>query len=66
VSEYVSTNELAAAIGISGESARLLMKRTRGVVVLPAINGTGQPQTRRMPRAVLEALLIQRSKLAKK
>jgi hypothetical protein len=37
------------------------MKRTRGVIVLPALNGTGQRQTRRMPRAVLEYLLASRT-----
>lgn len=66
VSEFLKTNDVAAALGISHEAARLLMKRTRGVIVLPASNGTGQRQTRRMPRAVLEALLIQRTKSAKK
>jgi len=55
--EFLTTNAVAAALGISRESARLLMKRTRGVIVLPPLNGTGQGQTRRMPRAVLESLL---------
>lgn len=48
---------VAAALGIGRESARLLMKRARGVIVLPSLNGTGQRQTRRMPRGVLESLL---------
>jgi hypothetical protein len=39
VSEFLKTNEVAAALGISCEAARLLMKNMRGVVVLPALNG---------------------------
>ena len=58
--EFLTTNELAAALGIGRESARLLMKKTRGVIVLPPLNGTGQRQTRRMPRAVLESLTANR------
>jgi CRISPR/Cas system-associated protein Cas7 (RAMP superfamily) len=58
--EFLTTNALAAALGIGRESARLLMKRTRGVIVLPLLNGVGQRQTRRMPRAVLESLLVTR------
>jgi hypothetical protein len=66
LSEFLKTSEVAAALGISREATRLLMKKTRGVIVLPPLNGTGQRQTRRMPRAVLEALLIQRTKSVKK
>ena len=66
VSELLKTNEVAAALGIGRESARLLMQKTRGVVVLPALNGTGQRQTRRMPRTVLDALIAQRSRPATK
>jgi hypothetical protein len=58
--ELLTTRELAAALGISVESARLLMKKTRGVIVLPPLNGTGQRHTRRMPHAVLESLLANR------
>lgn len=60
MSEFLKTNEVATALGIGREAARLLMKRTRGVIVLPPLNGTGQRQTRRMPRAVLESLLVTR------
>jgi hypothetical protein len=58
--ELLTTNEVAAALAISRESARLLMKRTRGVIVLPPLNGSGQRQTRRMPHTVLESLLASR------
>ena len=61
VKELLTTNEVAAALGISLESARLLMKRTRGVIVLPPLNGTGQRRMRRMPRTVLERLLASRT-----
>jgi hypothetical protein len=62
MSEFINTKELAEALNISIEAARLLMRKTRGVVTLPALNGTGQRATRRMPRKVLEALLVARSK----
>ncbi len=65
-SEFLTTNEVAAALAISRESSRLLMKETRGVIVLPALNGNGRRQTRRMPRGVLEALLIQKTQPATK
>ena len=61
IRDFLSTSEVAAALGISVESARLLMKQTRGVIVLPPLNGKGQRQTRRMPRAVLESLLASRA-----
>ena len=60
MSEFLKTNEVATALGIGREAARRLMKRTREVIVLPPLNGTGQRQTRRMPRAVLESLLVTR------
>ena len=60
MSEFLKTNEVATALGIGREAARRLMKRTREVIVLPPLNGTGQWQTRRMPRAVLESLLVTR------
>ena len=59
--DLLTTNEVAAALGISVESARLLMKRTRGVIVLPPLNGIGQRQTRRMPRSVLYSLIAART-----
>jgi hypothetical protein len=58
----LTTNQLAAELGIGREAARKLMLTTRGVITLPALNGTGKNETRRMPRKVFEALLIQRSK----
>ena len=61
-STMLTTNELAAELRIGREAARKLMQQTRGVVSLPALNGSGKNQTRRMPRKVLEALLVQRSK----
>jgi hypothetical protein len=61
VSEFLKTNEVAAFLGIRREAARLLMKKTRGVVILPPVHGTGQRQTRRMPRTVLDALIVHRS-----
>jgi hypothetical protein len=48
VDDFTTTNKLAA-LGIGREAARLLMKKTPDAVVLPALNGIGQPQTRRMP-----------------
>ena len=62
VSEFLKTNEVAVNRGIGREAARLLMKKTRGVVILPPVHGTGQRQTRRMPRTVLDSLIVQRSK----
>ena len=59
---FVNTNELAATLGIGREAARLLMKKTRGAVTLPALNGTGKRETRRMPRKVLGALIVARAK----
>lgn len=56
----LSTADLAAALNIGREAARRLMMTTRGVVTLPSFNGTGANKTRRMPRAVLEALLAKR------
>jgi transposase len=53
----LTTREVAAALGIGRESARKLMQQTRGVITLPALHGRGKNSTRRMPRAVLEALL---------
>jgi hypothetical protein len=58
----MTTNEVAEALGIKREAARVLMTKTRGVVTLPALNGTGKKATRRMPRTVLEALLIDRAR----
>lgn len=57
--DLLSTKEVAAALGIGREAARLLMAKTRGVVTLPALNGTGKRATRRMPRKILESLLVQ-------
>ena len=37
MSEFLKTNEVATALGIGREAARLLMKRTRGVIVLPTV-----------------------------
>jgi hypothetical protein len=62
VSEFVTTNEVAAILGIGREAARVLMKKTRGVVVLPALNGAGKRATRRMPRKILDTLLVQRGR----
>lgn len=61
-STMLTTSEVAAELRIGREAARKLMQKTRGVVTLPTLNGTGQNETRRMPRRVLEALLVQRSK----
>jgi len=61
MNHLLSTNEVAAALGIGREAARLLMKKTRGVVVLPSLNGAGMRKTRKMPRKVLEALLARMS-----
>jgi len=58
----LTTSEVAAELSIGRESARKIMQNTRGVVTLPPINGTGKNETRRMPLAVFEALLAQRSK----
>jgi len=58
----MTTSQLAAELGIGREAARRLMQETRGVITLPALNGTGKNETRRMPRKVFEALLSQRSK----
>jgi hypothetical protein len=58
----LTTSEVAAELCIGREAARKLMQNTRGVVTLPPLNGTGKNETRRMPRAVFEALLAQRSK----
>ena len=58
--ELLTTKEVAEALSISTEAARLLMKKTRGVIVLPALNGTGERETRRVPRRVLEALVVSR------
>lgn len=60
--EFVNTKELASALGISREAARLLMKKTRGVVTLPALNGDGIRETRRMPLKVLDALIVSRGR----
>ena len=62
LADILTTNQLAAELGIGRETARKLMIVTRGVVTLPTLNGTGKNETRRMPRRVLEALLVQRSK----
>jgi hypothetical protein len=61
-STMLTTSEVAAELRIGREAARKLMQNTRGVVTLPPLNGIGKNATRRMPRKVLEALLIQRSK----
>jgi len=62
LNEFVTTKDLAAALGIGREAARILMKRTKGVIALPALSGMGQRVTRRMPRKALEALLVARAK----
>jgi hypothetical protein len=61
-SPMLTTSEVAAELRIGREAARKLMQNTRGVVTLPALNGTGKNETRRMPRRIFEALLIQRCK----
>lgn len=61
-SNMLTTSEVAAQLCIGREAARKLMQNTRGVITLPPINGTGKNATRRMPLAVFEALLAQRSK----
>jgi hypothetical protein len=63
--EMLTTVELAARLCIGRETARRLMQATKGVVTLPQLNGTGKNATRRMPIAVFNALLVQRSKPAK-
>jgi hypothetical protein len=60
MSEYLTTNQVAAILRISRDAARLLMKKTPGVVTLPVLGGTGRRETRRMPRNVLERLILQR------
>jgi hypothetical protein len=60
-SPMLTTVELAAHLRIGREAARKLMQNTRGVITLPPIHGNGKKQTRRMPLAVFEALLAQRS-----
>jgi hypothetical protein len=57
--ELLTTAEVAQLLNIGVESARLLMKRTKGTVTLPSLSGAGRRQVRRMPRAVLNALLTQ-------
>jgi hypothetical protein len=61
-STMLTTSQVAAELAIGREAARQLMLATRGVVTLPALNGTGKNALRRMPRKVFEALLVQRSK----
>jgi hypothetical protein len=62
IATCITTDELAAALGIGREAARLLMKKTPGVVTLPSLNGKGQRQVRRMPKNVFEAFLVRRGK----
>lgn len=62
----LTTLELSAVLSIGREAARKLMQTTRGVITLPALNGTGKNACRRMPRTVFESLLIQRSKPTQK
>jgi hypothetical protein len=61
-STMLTTSEVAAELCIGREAARKLMQNTRGVITLPPLNGKGKKETRRMPRQVFEALLVQRSK----
>lgn len=60
--DLLNTKEVAEALGIKREAARILMTKTRGVVTLPAINGSGKRETRRMPRKVLDSLIVQRGR----
>jgi len=62
LSPMLTTSEVAAELCIGREAARKLMQKTDGVITLPPINGNGKNSTRRMPVAVFEALLAQRSK----
>jgi hypothetical protein len=55
--DMLSVLDLAEELNIGREAARQLMKSTRGVVTLPGMFGAGKRVIRRMPRAVLEALL---------
>jgi hypothetical protein len=57
----LTTNELAARLGIGREAARKLMQNTTGVITLPPVNGTGKNETRRMPGNVFEQLVIKLS-----
>jgi hypothetical protein len=56
--DLLSTNAVAKALGLGRERARLIMKRTPGVIVFPAVHGKGLRKTRRMPKPVLESLLV--------
>ncbi len=62
MSDLLNASEVAEELNISRQAATKLMKKTKGVIELPPINGTGQRVTRRMPRAVLEQLKVPRSR----
>jgi hypothetical protein len=64
--DMLSTKKLAARLGISREAARKIMVKTKGVITLPTINGSGTNATRRMPEAVYQSLLVRHSKPTKK
>lgn len=57
----LTTAEVAKALNVGREAARLIMKTARGVVTLPPLTGKGKRFTRRMPLAVLQALLARRA-----
>lgn len=62
MSDLLTVKEVAELLKISPDAARSLMRKTRGVIMLPAATGEGKRVTMRMPRAVLDALLVQWSK----
>ena len=62
VQAMLTTRELAVRLGIGREAARKVMDKTKGVITLPPVNGTGKNKIRRMPERVFEALLIRLSK----
>ena len=65
-STMLTTSEVAAQLRIGREAARKLMQKTRGVITLPPLNGSGKNETRRMPKAVFDSLLAQRSNQLRK
>lgn len=65
--DFLNTKELAAALNISVEAARQLMKQIPGVIALPALSGNGKRIVRRLPRAAFDAFILRRtSKLGRK
>jgi len=62
VQAMLTTRELGVRLGIGREAARKVMEKTRGVITLPPVNGTGKKKTRRMPEKVFDALLVKLSK----